>query len=224
MNRNFARISLGGVHDEAELRGHRRTYVAALPGIIIQTLKKCGSKNPVILLDEIDKVGGREGAGVRGDVSAALLEILDPKQNNTFMDHYLGMPFDLSEVLFIATANRIDNMQPALLDRLELINIPGYTLEEKLKIAEKYLVARQIDENGLKQGGILIENDSLEVIIKGYTKEAGVRELERTIGAICRSIAVDYSKHLKVKNNLLNKSNFNHHIRAIHQRISLLSI
>lgn len=193
LGRKFERISLGGVRDEAEVRGHRRTYVGALPGVFIHALRKCKSKNPVILLDEIDKLT----RDFRGDPSSALLEVLDPAQNNSFTDHYLALPFDLSNVLFIATANRIDSIQPALLDRLELINIPGYTTEEKTRIAEKYLVARQVEENGLKPEHLTILPASMDLIIKGYTREAGVRELERIIGSLCRSVAVKYSKHLQ---------------------------
>ena len=205
LGRKFERISLGGVRDEAEVRGHRRTYVGALPGVFIHALRKCKSKNPVILLDEIDKLT----RDFRGDPSSALLEVLDPAQNNSFTDHFLALPFDLSNVLFIATANRIDSIQPALLDRLELINIPGYTTEEKTKIAEKYLVARQVEENGLKPEHIAVLPTSLDLIIKGYTREAGVRELERTIGSLCRSVAVKYSKHLQT--NITEKEAFPTH-------------
>lgn len=194
MGRKFHRISLGGVRDEAEIRGHRRTYVGAIPGVFIHAIKKCGSNNPVILLDEIDKVGKDS---MRGDPASALLEVLDPAQNNTFTDHYLAIPFDLSKVLFICTANRIETIPPALLDRMELINISGYTTFEKSEIAKTYLISKQITENGLQESHIQIPPSTLLSIITKYTREAGVRQLERTIASLCRYVAVDYSRHSK---------------------------
>jgi ATP-dependent Lon protease len=186
MGRPFVRVSLGGVHDEAEIRGHRRTYIGALPGNIIQAIKKAGARNCVMMLDEIDKLG----RGVQGDPSAAMLEVLDPEQNATFRDNYLGVPFDLSRVAFVATANMLDTVPGPLLDRMEIISLAGYTEDEKLEIARRYLVRRQLEANGLKAQQAEIEPDALRLIIKGYTREAGVRNLEREIGKALRHVAV----------------------------------
>jgi ATP-dependent Lon protease len=199
MGREFERISVGGVRDESEIRGHRRTYVGAMPGVIIRALRDAGANNPVLMIDEIDKMG----ADFRGDPASAMLEVLDPEQNSTFRDHYMDLPFDLSNVMFITTANQLDPIPGPLRDRMEIIQLAGYTEQEKLEIAKRYLVPRQIERNGLDKSKIELTPEALQLIIEGYTREAGVRNLEREIGSICRKVAREYAEGTRTRKRVI---------------------
>jgi ATP-dependent Lon protease len=199
MGRKFERISVGGVRDESEIRGHRRTYIGAMPGVIIRALRDAGSNNPVLMIDEIDKMG----TDFRGDPASAMLEVLDPEQNQSFRDHYLDLPFDLSNVMFVCTANQLDPVPAPLRDRMEIIELSGYTEEQKREIAKRYLVPRQIERNGLTPSKIEITDRAIELIIEGYTREAGVRNLEREIGSVCRKVARDFAEGKRTRKRVV---------------------
>jgi ATP-dependent Lon protease len=211
LGRKFVRVSLGGVHDEAAIRGHRRTYVGALPGQIIQGMKKSGTINPVFMMDEVDKIGH----DFRGDPSAALLEVLDPEQNNTFADHYLEIPYDLSSVMFVATANIADPIPPPLRDRMEILEIPGYTRREKLAIARQHLIPKQLEEHGLKPEQLTITDEAVEELIEHYTREAGVRSLERTVASVIRGVAVKVAEGDLTPRTIKNEDDLREFLGAI---------
>src|SRR6185369_3820057 len=201
IGRKYVRLSVGGLHDESEIRGHRKTYIGAMPGRIIQSIRKIKSSNPVIILDEIDKVG----TDFRGDPSSSLLEVLDPEQNNNFYDNYLELEYDLSKVLFIATANDVNNIQPALRDRLEVINLSGYAVEEKIEIAKRHLVPKQKEAHGLKEFNFKVNDKILKKIIQDYTRESGVRELDRHLASVMRYEAKEYALKEQIKSGLTEK-------------------
>ena len=214
LNRKFVRISLGGVRDEAEIRGHRRTYVGAIPGRIINALKEAKTKNPVFLLDEIDKMSSDQ----RGNPYSAMLEVLDPEQNKDFVDHYLELPFDLSKILFVTTANSLGNIPRPLLDRMEIIEVSGYIEEEKLNIARKYLLPKQIKENGLKEEFVKMDEGVIKEIINSYTRESGVRNLERTIGTVCRKCAKKYVENDNISEIVVTKDDLKEYLGKVKYR------
>jgi len=227
LGRKFIRISLGGMRDEAEIRGHRRTYIGSLPGRIIQEINRCAANNPVFMLDEVDKIG----LDFRGDPASALLEVLDPEQNNTFTDHYLDVPFDLHNVMFITTANQLDPIPAALKDRMEIITLSGYTGEEKVHIANRFLIPREVDENGLVNTPPEFERASLERIISDYTREAGVRNLQRNIGSVCRKLAKEITQGKPLRTPItpelveefLGHPKFFNEVAAEHDRIGVVT-